>query len=100
MKLYLGVTDTQCFRFLQAEPPEEVNFWKPGGGNAFKVLPVGGPFLFKLKAPLNAISGAGRRFLLCLSSGCPLRAGCKGDCVGEAGKQQAKISGGESKGAE
>ena len=59
MKLYLGVTDTQWFRFLRAEQPEEVNFWQPGGGNAFKVLPVGGPFLFKLKAPLNAIGGLG-----------------------------------------
>ena len=98
MKFYLGVTDTQWFRFLQAEQPEEVNFWQPGGGNAFKVLP-GGPFLFKLKAPLNAISGAGRRFLLCLSSGCPLRVGCEGDRTEEAGKQQAKIPGGESKGA-
>ena len=59
MKLYLGVTDTQWFRFLWAEQLEEVNFWQPGGGNAFKVLPVGGPFLFKLKAPLNAIGGVG-----------------------------------------
>ena len=29
MKLYLGVTDTQWFRFLWAEQLEEVNFWQP-----------------------------------------------------------------------
>lgn len=59
MKLHLAVTDTTWFAFLKREQPEEVNFWQPGGGQSFKVLPQGGPFLFKLKAPLNAIGGLG-----------------------------------------
>jgi putative restriction endonuclease len=61
MRLYLAVTDSQWFRYLsQLEPPaEDINFWQPRGTQGFKVLPVGGPFLFKLKAPDNAIGGVG-----------------------------------------
>ena len=59
MTLYLANTDSSWFRFLQQERPDEVNFWQPGGGQNFKILPQGGPFLFKLKAPLNAIGGLG-----------------------------------------
>ena len=59
MKIYLAVTDIDWYHFLRQEHPEEVNFWQPGGTQGFKVLPVGGPFLFKLKAPINAIAGIG-----------------------------------------
>jgi len=61
MRLFLAVTDTQWFRQLsQLEPPaEDINFWQPRGTQGFKALPVGGPFLFKLKAPDNAIGGLG-----------------------------------------
>lgn len=54
----MGVTDGQWFRFLRNEPVlDEVNFWSPGGRtiNAGR----GVPFLFKLKAPTNAIGGGG-----------------------------------------
>ena len=57
-KLYIGVTDSQWFHYLAARQPDEVNFWKPGGG-AFRALPEAGLFLFKLKKPHNAIAGGG-----------------------------------------
>lgn len=59
MNLYLGVTDGDWFRYLAAREPEEVNFWQPGGGRRFRALESGGLFLFKLKAPANAIGGGG-----------------------------------------
>ena len=57
-RLFIGVTDQSWFDFLAAEPGvDEVNFWRPGGG---LLKPMqGAPFLFKLKAPLNAIAGVG-----------------------------------------
>jgi len=57
-KLYLGVTDSRWFHYLAARQPDEVNFWKPGGGS-FRALPEAGLFLFKLKKPHNAIAGGG-----------------------------------------
>jgi putative restriction endonuclease len=59
MKFYIGVTDTEWFRYLSLINPEDVNFWQPGGKAAFKVIDSGAPFLFKLKSPLNAIGGLG-----------------------------------------
>lgn len=61
MKLHLAVTDTEWFAYLRdlRPPPEDINFWQPRGSQGFKALPEGGPFLFKLKAPLNAIGGVG-----------------------------------------
>lgn len=59
MKLYLGVTDNNWFRYLSRINPEDVNFWQPSGNVDFKVLTQGAPFLFKLKKPLNAIGGVG-----------------------------------------
>ena len=59
MTFYLGVTDNSWFNYLSRINPEDVNFWKPGGGSNFKVIPQGAPFLFKLKSPLNAIGGVG-----------------------------------------
>ncbi len=31
MKLYVGITDYDWFRYLQAMQSEEVSFWQPGG---------------------------------------------------------------------
>ncbi len=59
MNFYAGVTDTNWFNYLSGINPEDVNFWRPGGNSAFKALETGAPFLFKLKAPANAIGGIG-----------------------------------------
>jgi len=60
MKLYVGVTDNEWFRFLRNLPSlDEVNFWQPGGTHQFRTLQVGEPFLFKLHAPENFIAGGG-----------------------------------------
>lgn len=50
VKAYVGVTDSDWWRFLAANPTiSEVNFWQPGGNREFKVLQRGEPFLFKTK---------------------------------------------------
>lgn len=59
MKYYLGVTDTKWYSYLSNRQPEDVNFWQPGGNLKFGVISTGAPFLFKLKAPVNAIGGMG-----------------------------------------
>jgi hypothetical protein len=61
MKIYLGVTDNDWFDFLgqRNPPPEDINFWQPGGKQSFKALSPGAPFLFKLKGKRNAIGGVG-----------------------------------------
>lgn len=59
MKIYLGVTDNNWYRYLSKIQPEDINFWQPGGNSNFKVLSPGAPFLFKLKTPLNKIGGVG-----------------------------------------
>jgi len=60
MKYWLGVTDTKWFRYLRDRKPEDINFWQPSGHHQeFKVIEKGAPFLFKLKAPFNAIGGVG-----------------------------------------
>jgi putative restriction endonuclease len=60
MKLYVGVTDNDWFRFLRARPDlDEVNFWQPSGNRAFRLLGAGEPFLFKLHSPENFIVGGG-----------------------------------------
>ena len=57
-RFYVGVTDEQWFRFLQAEPSlDEVNFWSPSGRTIRAER--GTPFLFKLKSPRNVIGGIG-----------------------------------------
>ena len=60
MKLYVGVTDNDWYRFLSQLPnADEVNFWQPGGGHLFKALRPGELFLFKLHSPQNFIAGGG-----------------------------------------
>ena len=57
MQSYLAVTDYNWWRFLAGLQPDEVNFWQPSSGQAFRALKQGEPFLFKLKSPHNAIAG-------------------------------------------
>jgi putative restriction endonuclease len=59
MKFYIGVTDNSWFNFLSELRPDEVNFWQPSGNKDFHNLKPGELFLFKLKAPHNAIAGGG-----------------------------------------
>ena len=59
MKMWVGVTDSQWFAFLAGRQDEEVNFWQPGGGSAFRAIETGAPFLFKLHYPLHYVVGGG-----------------------------------------
>ncbi len=60
MNAFVAVTDNDWFRFLSSLPGvDEVNFWQPSGGRAFRVLQPGEPLLFKLHAPENFIAGGG-----------------------------------------
>ncbi len=59
MKIYVGVTDYNWFQYLAKEQPDELNFWQPGGKQAFKALQVNELFLFKLHSPNNFIVGGG-----------------------------------------
>jgi putative restriction endonuclease len=54
----IAVTDYDWYRFLLARSPSEVNFWKPSDRHVFRA-PEFSPYLFKLKAPHNAICGFG-----------------------------------------
>ena len=59
MKLFVGVTNDDWFRFLAERNPDEVNFWRPRSQNDFKALRSGDVFLFKLHSPLDFIAGGG-----------------------------------------
>jgi putative restriction endonuclease len=60
VRAYVGVTDGDWYRFLRERPDlDEVNFWQPSGGRAFRAIAPGEPFLFKLHYPENAIVGGG-----------------------------------------
>jgi putative restriction endonuclease len=62
MDAYIAITDYDWFRFLRDRPaPDEVNFWRPGEeARAFRALPPGGLFLFKLRKRFGgAIVGGG-----------------------------------------
>ncbi len=60
MKLYVGVTDDNWYRFLAERPDiDELNFWQPSGSRNFAVIQPGDLFLFKLHSPLNFIAGGG-----------------------------------------
>jgi putative restriction endonuclease len=47
VRAYVGVTDGDWYRYLAVARADEVNFWRPGGGAAFRALAVGEPFFFK-----------------------------------------------------
>lgn len=59
MKIWVGITDDDWFEYLRASNADEVNFWQPSGGQAFRALSPGEPFLFKLHSPMNFIVGGG-----------------------------------------
>jgi putative restriction endonuclease len=53
----IAITDYDWYVFLSARPQiSEVNFWTPSARAGFRAEPFS-PFLFKLKAPHNAICG-------------------------------------------
>lgn len=57
---YVGLTDSEWYRFLSAHPQvDEVNFWQPHGSVRFGALRPGEPFFFKLRTPHKAIVGFG-----------------------------------------
>ncbi len=59
VKLVVAPTDIDWFMALSGQhDPGEVNFWSPSESN-FRALQPGELFLFKLKAPHNAIGGGG-----------------------------------------
>lgn len=60
MKIYVGVTDFDWFKYLSSiSNIDEINFWQPGGNTIFKALEPGDLFLFKLHSPHNYIVGGG-----------------------------------------
>lgn len=59
LRIFVGVTHKPWFDFLAGLAPDEVNFWQPSGSGEFRALRPGDLFLFKLKAPWNAIAGGG-----------------------------------------
>jgi putative restriction endonuclease len=51
MRYWLGITDSDWYRYLAERPSvDEVNFWQPSARRQAVILPVGAPFLFKLHA--------------------------------------------------
>ncbi len=58
MKYWVGVTDNDWYHYLAERKPDEVNFWRPGGGQ-FRAIQQYKPFLFKLHSPYNFIVGGG-----------------------------------------
>lgn len=59
VNLIVAVTDDDWFSLLRRMPDlKEVNFWAPSD-SSFKALKPGELFLFKLRAPRNAIVGGG-----------------------------------------
>lgn len=60
MEFYVGNTDWHWFSYLRSlrPVPEDIDFWKPSEVR-FGAVPIGAPFLFRLKAPRNAIAGLG-----------------------------------------
>lgn len=59
MKIYVGVTDHDWFKYLATAKPDELNFWQPGGKQTFKAIRQNDLFLFKLHSPHNFIVGGG-----------------------------------------
>ncbi len=60
VRLWIANTDHDWFDFLAAQPNiNEVNFWQPSGATNFGAIEPGELFLFRLKAPRNAIGGFG-----------------------------------------
>ena len=59
LKGIIAITDRGWFDFLRGQPElDEANFWKPSSRRGVRAAPFT-PFLFKLRAPTNAICGFG-----------------------------------------
>ena len=58
MRFFVAVTDNEWYWHLAGRTPDEVNFWRPGG-QTFRAIEPGAPFLFKLHSTLNFIAGGG-----------------------------------------
>jgi hypothetical protein len=57
---YIALTDPDWYDYLRRQPHlDEVNFWQPHGGHAFRALSPGETFFFKLRAPERKIAGFG-----------------------------------------
>ena len=57
MKIYVGITDRDWFRFLRLRKAEEMNFWRPRSTSDFGAIQPGEFFLFKTHFPENSIVG-------------------------------------------
>lgn len=57
MKLYVGITDRDWFRFLRSRNAVEMNFWRPRSTSDFGAIQPGELFLFKTRYPENKIVG-------------------------------------------
>jgi putative restriction endonuclease len=57
MKLYVGITDGEWFRYLRSARADEMNFWRPRATSQFKALEPGELFLFKSKYSHHRIIG-------------------------------------------
>lgn len=58
MKFWVANTDREWIGYLSHQHPDEVNFWQPHARKPANLEP-GTPFIFKLKAPWNAVVGGG-----------------------------------------
>ncbi len=60
MDFYIGNTDWEWYSYLKALDPAplDINFWKPSAAS-FAAVPIGAPFLLKLKKPYYKIAGVG-----------------------------------------
>lgn len=57
---FIALTDPDWHSFLARQSRvDEVNFWQPNGGRAFRAVEPGAPFFFKLRAPQRRIAGFG-----------------------------------------
>jgi putative restriction endonuclease len=60
MKLYVGVTDNDWYRFLsQLSNIDEVNFWQPSGKQRFQSLTSGELFWLGLPQAAEYVAGGG-----------------------------------------
>src|ERR1022692_2347082 len=59
MKLFVGVTNNDWFRFLAEKTKKRTNFWRPRSRNEFKALASRALFLFKLHSPRDFMPGGG-----------------------------------------
>lgn len=56
---FVAVTDPGWYERLSRDPgPKDANFWRPSA-KVPRRMAIGTPFLFKLRAPQNAIAGFG-----------------------------------------